>query len=128
MNGVNNRRVLAGKESDDNPSESAKRPRVVDSLSPQETHRALVAAIYSVGLKEASPSVIMEHMTQQCVGTGAITSERIKSHVSRLPWLNAFALLMYSLVLIALYTCSFRSIGSMTKDRGRNSQVNTMPG
>jgi SHAQKYF class myb-like DNA-binding protein len=43
-------------------------------------HRALVEAIYEVGLKNASPAVILENMTStpEC-----ITSERVKSHLQK---------------------------------------------
>ena len=45
-----------------------------------DNHRALVEAVYEVGLKNASPAVILENMTStpECV-----TSERVKSHLQK---------------------------------------------
>lgn len=46
----------------------------------EETHRAFVEAIYGVGVKQASPAVILEHMTEI---DPAVTSERVKSRLQK---------------------------------------------
>jgi len=46
---------------------------------PDELHRDFVAAIFDVGLKNSSPSAIMEHMPKNEL----ITTERIKSHLQK---------------------------------------------
>jgi len=46
----------------------------------EEWHRKFVETIFEVGLKHASPSVIMEQMTQL---NDAVTSERVKSHLQK---------------------------------------------
>ena len=46
---------------------------------PDDLHRDFVAAIFDVGLKNASPSAILEHMPQH----DQITSERVKSHLQK---------------------------------------------
>jgi len=46
---------------------------------PDALHRDFVSAIFDVGLKHASPSAILEHMTPN----NKITSERIKSHLQK---------------------------------------------
>lgn len=43
-------------------------------------HRAFVEAVYEVGVKHASPSVILENMKRQ---PGSVTSERVKSHLQK---------------------------------------------
>ncbi len=43
-------------------------------------HRSFVSAIYEVGLKHASPSVILEHMSEH---PETINSERVKSHLQK---------------------------------------------
>jgi SHAQKYF class myb-like DNA-binding protein len=45
-----------------------------------ESHRAFVEAIYNIGLKQASPSVILEHMVSK---HDCITSEKVKSHLQK---------------------------------------------
>jgi hypothetical protein len=63
------------------PQHTAKRQHVEDETWPEDFHRALVMAIFEAGLKNASPAVIMEHMTRKSVDGSGLTSERIKSHV-----------------------------------------------
>ena len=46
----------------------------------EEMHKMFVAAIYEVGLRNSSPAVILENMTQK---PKAITSERIKSKLQK---------------------------------------------
>ena len=46
----------------------------------EETHRSFVAAVFHLGLKHSSPSVIRENMSQTPT---ALTSERIKSHLQK---------------------------------------------
>jgi SHAQKYF class myb-like DNA-binding protein len=46
----------------------------------QQQHRDFIEAIYEAGLRNASPSVIMEEMT---LSHAAITSERVKSHLQK---------------------------------------------
>jgi SHAQKYF class myb-like DNA-binding protein len=43
-------------------------------------HRSFVSAVYEVGLKHASPSVILEHMSEH---PETINSERVKSHLQK---------------------------------------------
>ena len=72
----------------------AKRPRGVshddgavsgdgDAMSDvltKDEHRLLVAAVYEIGLKHASPAVIFEHMTEP---HQEVTGERLKSHLQK---------------------------------------------
>ena len=61
--------------------ESAKVSRVDTGLCwNEEEHRAFVAAIYDVGMKHASPAVILENMRTRPT---SITSERVKSHLQK---------------------------------------------
>jgi SHAQKYF class myb-like DNA-binding protein len=53
-----------------------------DDAWTEQQHQDFVAAIFDVGLKQSSPSVIMEHMTR-CKGADMITSERIKSKLQK---------------------------------------------
>lgn len=46
----------------------------------QDIHSMFVSAMYDVGMKHSSPSVILEHMTKK---SPAITTERIKSHLQK---------------------------------------------
>lgn len=46
----------------------------------EATHRSFVEAIYDIGVKNASPAVIMEHMSMADI---SITSERVKSHLQK---------------------------------------------
>jgi SHAQKYF class myb-like DNA-binding protein len=46
----------------------------------ERAHRDFVSAIFDIGLKQASPSVIMENMMQE---NEAVTSERVKSHLQK---------------------------------------------
>lgn len=46
----------------------------------EETHRLFVESIYALGVKHASPSVIIEHMTEE---DPALTAERVKSHLQK---------------------------------------------
>jgi SHAQKYF class myb-like DNA-binding protein len=46
----------------------------------EELHRCFVAAIYDAGVAQASPSVIMENMTER---PASLTSERVKSHLQK---------------------------------------------
>lgn len=43
-------------------------------------HRDFIEAIYDLGVKHASPSIILENMT---LTSGALTSERVKSHLQK---------------------------------------------
>ena len=43
-------------------------------------HRAFVKAVYEVGLKHSSPSVILDNMRSK---TASVTSERVKSHLQK---------------------------------------------
>jgi len=70
--------------SDDSKSDSDKRLKYAseegqESLT-ENDHRNIAAAIFEVGLKNASPSIIMEMMTTSDNG---ITSERVKSHLQK---------------------------------------------
>lgn len=47
---------------------------------PEATHRLFVETIYDIGVKNASPSVILESMT---ANHNAVTSERVKSHLQK---------------------------------------------
>jgi SHAQKYF class myb-like DNA-binding protein len=63
-------------ESDDFPIGSS-----VDSDKwTEELHRFFAAAIYDAGVAQASPSVIMENMTER---PASLTSERVKSHLQK---------------------------------------------
>jgi SHAQKYF class myb-like DNA-binding protein len=46
----------------------------------EQLHRAFIQGVFETGLKNASPSVIMEQMT---LSHSAITSERVKSHLQK---------------------------------------------
>jgi SHAQKYF class myb-like DNA-binding protein len=46
---------------------------------PEDLHRDFVSAIFDVGLKQSSPSTILEHMPKH----EQITTERIKSHLQK---------------------------------------------
>ena len=46
----------------------------------EETHRAFVSAVYHIGMKHASPAVILENMHTMPI---SITSERVKSHLQK---------------------------------------------
>jgi SHAQKYF class myb-like DNA-binding protein len=46
----------------------------------EETHRLFVESIYAMGLKHASPAVIIENMTEE---NPSITAERVKSHLQK---------------------------------------------
>eukprot|EP00537_Pseudo-nitzschia_pungens_P003280 CAMPEP_0172363250 /NCGR_PEP_ID=MMETSP1060-20121228/6667_1 /TAXON_ID=37318 /ORGANISM="Pseudo-nitzschia pungens, Strain cf. cingulata" /LENGTH=247 /DNA_ID=CAMNT_0013085959 /DNA_START=51 /DNA_END=791 /DNA_ORIENTATION=+ len=46
----------------------------------EEQHREFVASIFDIGLKNASPAVILENMTQK---VESITSERVKSKLQK---------------------------------------------
>ncbi|GAX14988.1 hypothetical protein FisN_12Lh317 [Fistulifera solaris] len=46
----------------------------------ESIHRSFVEAIYDIGVKNASPAVIMEHMSMV---DDSITSERVKSHLQK---------------------------------------------
>ena len=50
-----------------------------------ESHRALVAQIFEVGLQKASPNVIMENMKEgsSSLSEKGITKEKIKSHLQK---------------------------------------------
>jgi SHAQKYF class myb-like DNA-binding protein len=52
-----------------------------DSSWTKEDHRALVQAIYEVGLRHSSPSVIQEHMIS--CDDEQVTGERLKSHLQK---------------------------------------------
>lgn len=78
--GFRKRRVsLVGTESD-MLAPPKRQMQTSDHGFSDENHRALVAAIYEVGVKNASPAVILENMTskEEC-----ITSERVKSHLQK---------------------------------------------
>lgn len=47
---------------------------------PDELHRSFVAAVFDVGLKNSSPSAILEHMNPD---NSQVTTERIKSHLQK---------------------------------------------
>ena len=47
---------------------------------PDELHRSFVAAVFDVGLKNSSPSAILEHMNRD---NSQVTTERIKSHLQK---------------------------------------------
>jgi SHAQKYF class myb-like DNA-binding protein len=51
-----------------------------EEVWPLSLHRSLVEAIYEVGLKHASPAVLMEQMQFL---TESVTSERVKSHLQK---------------------------------------------
>jgi SHAQKYF class myb-like DNA-binding protein len=55
--------------------------KISDAWTEQQ-HQDFVAAIFEVGLKQSSPSVIMEHMTRW-KGAAMVTSERIKSKLQK---------------------------------------------
>ena len=57
-----------------------KRARSMSPVWSESTHRMFVEAIYQVGIKHASPSVILENMT---LSDEAVTSERVKSHLQK---------------------------------------------
>ena len=63
----------------DSPHNSSKRPRTEAGWN-SDLHRSLVEAIFDVGLKQASPSIILEYMTQ---ADDLVTSERVKSHLQK---------------------------------------------
>jgi len=46
---------------------------------PDDLHRDFVSAVFDVGLKNASPSALLEHMPEH----DQITSERVKSHLQK---------------------------------------------
>jgi SHAQKYF class myb-like DNA-binding protein len=46
----------------------------------EEMHRLFVESIYAVGVKHASPAVIIENMTEE---NPALTAERVKSHLQK---------------------------------------------
>ena len=46
----------------------------------QSSHRAFVAAVYEVGMKHSSPSIILEQMTSK---PSNLTTERVKSHLQK---------------------------------------------
>lgn len=52
---------------------------------PDELHREFVAAVFDVGLKHASPSALLEFLDSSTMASngGAITSERVKSHLQK---------------------------------------------
>ena len=70
-----------GRPSGDDPANEAKGPGEHDKEEwSEETRRSFVAAVFHLGLKHSSPSVIHENMSQ----TPAVsTSERIKSHLQK---------------------------------------------
>jgi SHAQKYF class myb-like DNA-binding protein len=46
----------------------------------EEMHRLFVESIYDMGVKHASPAVVIENMTEE---HAAVTSERVKSHLQK---------------------------------------------
>jgi len=46
----------------------------------ETTHRSFVSAVYDVGMKHASPAIILENMQSR---PSSITSERVKSHLQK---------------------------------------------
>jgi SHAQKYF class myb-like DNA-binding protein len=65
---------------------SSKAPSPTDSFGgasswTKEDHRSLVQAIYEVGLRHSSPSVIQEHMIS--CNDEQVTGERLKSHLQK---------------------------------------------
>lgn len=59
------------------PTETAQEQQVP---WPEDIHRQFCQAIYQVGVKHASPAVILENMTME---DAAVTSERVKSHLQK---------------------------------------------
>lgn len=51
-----------------------------EHLWTEDTHRAFVSAVYHVGMKHASPAIILENMHTRPI---SITSERVKSHLQK---------------------------------------------
>lgn len=73
-----------GLEEDDT---SEKEVETIDGAEPQDEeswtddlHRHLVSAVFEIGLRNASPAVILENMTEKA---RAITSERVKSKLQK---------------------------------------------
>lgn len=56
-----------------------KRPHL-DSDLEETVHRRMIEAIYTIGLRHASPAILMEQMPQV---PAAVTSERVKSHLQK---------------------------------------------
>lgn len=87
-------RVSSDDESFNSASNRGLRKRRVSSIGDEEEvdakrqmkpsslnfHRTFVEAVYEVGLKHASPSVILENMKRN---SGCVTSERVKSHLQK---------------------------------------------
>jgi SHAQKYF class myb-like DNA-binding protein len=70
-----------GTSNDGSEIEDDDNDRSYDAWTEQQ-HEEFVAAIFDVGMKQSSPSVIMENMTR-CKGVPMITSERIKSKLQK---------------------------------------------
>jgi SHAQKYF class myb-like DNA-binding protein len=49
----------------------------------EQHHEQFVAAIFDIGLRQSSPSVIMENMNQRGKGFAMLTSERVKSKLQK---------------------------------------------
>lgn len=71
-------------DDDDDTSEKAsvKEGRTIADEGPwsADLHRHLVSAVFEIGLRNASPAVILENMTEKAK---AITSERVKSKLQK---------------------------------------------
>jgi len=61
-------------------SSSNKRHQLSSNGWTEEMHRSFVESLYEIGLKHASPSVILENMSET---DPALTSERVKSHLQK---------------------------------------------
>jgi len=66
--------------SNNNSSSNNNNNNADNSAWPEEQHRDFVAAIFEIGLKHASPAVILENMNQK---VETITSERVKSKLQK---------------------------------------------
>jgi len=73
-----------GRESDDSSEKEVEILTNADSQDEEfwndDLHRHLVSAVFEIGLRNASPAVILENMTEKAK---AITSERVKSKLQK---------------------------------------------
>ncbi len=84
MNYSSNSCKKRGRDDDDTSEKEVDSVTHVDSADEgiwsDELHRHLVSAVFEIGLRNASPAVILENMTEKAK---AITSERVKSKLQK---------------------------------------------
>jgi SHAQKYF class myb-like DNA-binding protein len=83
---------------------------------PEDLHRDFVSAIFDVGLKQSSPSAIIEHMPKH----EQITTERIKSHLQK----YRLHRLKSKREFISSYEASLRNF----QNRGGTNGINSIAG